>query len=252
MSRHILVPVLSFPVLSFPFLAACHLSLHEHVTVDGVRLPAHHEEVLTLESWPASGLVIRAHQGDLYVEHGSGPITLTVEVLEREAGEAHAHLEDGRLVARATNGATCAIGKVSLRTSAAPHGLVLATGMGDVRLIGVPVSGRLEISTGMGDIDVRAAGEPEAIELSTGMGDIYARGVRCARFGAGTGMGDVSVDDLEARERAELSSGMGDVDIERSRGGHVKAGTGLGDVELVDSRFDARELDTGLGSVRER
>jgi hypothetical protein len=45
---------------------------------------------------------------------------------------------------------------------------------------------------------------------------------------------------------------MGDVDIERSRGGRVKAGTGLGDVELTESSFATRELDTGLGRVRER
>src|SRR6185503_9042892 len=100
MSRFVIVPA-----LSLSFLAACHLSLHDHVTIDGVRLPAHHEEVLTLESWPATGLVIRAHKGDLSVEHGDGPTMLTVEVLEREPGEAHAHLEDGHLVARATNGA---------------------------------------------------------------------------------------------------------------------------------------------------
>lgn len=240
------------PVLCLPLFAACRFSLHDHVTVDGVRLPAHHEEVLALESWPATGLVIEAHKGDVSVERAEGPTTLTVEVLERAPGEAHAHMEQGRLVARATNGATCAIGKVSVRTSATVQGLVISTGMGDVRLEGVAVSGNLKISIGMGDIDVRAAGEPSTVELASGMGDISATGLRCAHFEAGTGMGDVSVDGLEATEQAELSSGMGDVEIERSKGARVKAGTGLGDVDLVESSFDARDLDTGLGRVRER
>lgn len=233
-------------------LSACHIRLHDHVSVDGVRLPAEHEEVLTLSEWPADGLVVEAHQGDVSVERAEGATTITVLVLEREPGEAHAHMEGGRLVVRATNGAKCAIGRVLVRTSAAPHGLELGTGMGDVRLDGVQVSGRLKLSTGMGDVDVRAVGEPSTIELASGMGDISAVGVRCARFEAATGMGDVSVDGLEASELAELSSGMGDVEIERSKGGRIKADTGLGDVDLVESSFAARDLDTGLGRVRER
>jgi DUF4097 and DUF4098 domain-containing protein YvlB len=238
--------------LALPFLAACHVGFHDHVTVDGVRLSAEHEEVLTLESWPVGGLSIQAHRGDVRVERATGPTTITVQVLEREQGEAHAHIEEGRLVARATNGAKCAIGRVLVRTDAAPGGLELATGMGDVRVEGVQVSGRLKLTTGMGDVDVRAAGEPSTVELASGMGDISATELRCTRFRAETGMGDVSVDGLEASEQAELSSGMGDVEIERSKGARVKADTGLGDVDLVESSFVARELDTGLGRVRER
>jgi len=232
-------------------LAACHLSFGDHVIVDGVRLPAKHEEVLTLESWPAGGLEIAAHVGDLSVEHGDGPITLTVTLLEREPGEAHAEFEGGKLVARAANGATCALGGVRVRTASAPGGLDLSTGVGDVRVDGVGVTGRLKVSTGTGDVDVRAAGEPDAIELATGVGDVSVSDVRCTRFAARTGTGDVSVRGLEASEDSELSSGLGDVQVARSKGKRVKANTGLGDVDLVESSFEKRELDTGLGRVRE-
>lgn len=232
-------------------LSACHISLHDHVTVDGVRLPVHHEEVLTLDAWPATGLVIRAHQGDVRVEHTEGPTTITVVVHEREPGEAHAHIDEGRLVARATNGAVCAIGQVLVRTSGPALGLELGTGVGDVELRGVSVQGSLTLETGMGDVELHDAGEPQTISLSSGMGDIAATHLHCARFEAETGMGDVRVDGLEAEE-AELSSGMGDIAVERSKGGRIEASSGMGDVEMVESTFPARDLDTGLGRVRER
>jgi len=238
------------PVLALA-LSACHISLHDQMTVDGVRLPVHHEEVLTLESWPATGLVIHAQQGDILVEHAEGPTTIAVTVHEREPGEAHVAMEDGKLVAHALDGAVCAIGRVTVRTSEVALGLEVATGLGDVVVRGVRVEGRLKLETGMGDVDVSRAGEPGSVELSTGLGDLSATELRCARFAAETGMGDVSVDGLEA-EHAELSSGMGDVDVKRSKGGRIEASSGMGDVALVESSFTDRDLDSGLGRVRER
>jgi hypothetical protein len=231
-------------------LSACHLGRHDRVEVDGVRLPDEHEEILTLESWPAGGLVIEAHLGDLRIETGPGPTTLTVLVHERSPGEAHAHLEGNRLVARAAEGATCALGRVVVRTAGPVEGLTLSTGMGDVVLDGVRVLGNLSLSTGMGDVEVRGAGEPESVRISTGMGDVSVGALACRRLEASSGMGDVSVNGLAAEE-VEVSSGMGDVSIRGSKGGSVKAGTGLGDVDLAESSFATRELDSGLGRVRE-
>jgi hypothetical protein len=238
-------------LLPAALLPACHINLHDDVTVDGVRLPVHHEEVLTLEAWPASGFVIQAHRGDVRVGQAEGPTTLTVLVHEREPGEAHAYVEDGRLIARAENGAKCAIGRVLVRTSGPVTGLEASTGMGDVELRDVRIEGTLKLDSGMGDVNVTGAGEPQSVELSSGMGDVGVARVRCARLEAKTGMGDVRVDGLEG-DSVELSSGMGDVDVERSRGGRIEASSGMGDVVLVESSFSTRDLDTGLGRVRER
>lgn len=232
-------------------LAACRVSLHDHVVVDGVELEHHHDEVLTLEAWPEGGLEVEAHRGDLRVEHGDGPTTLRVRVHEREPGEAHVHLDGGRLVARARNGAPCAVGDVLVRTNGPVRGLRLATGLGDVEVVGVGIEGRMACSTGMGDVRIEGAGAPEEAEFASGMGDILVRGLRCARVSAETGMGDLEIEDLEAGSAA-LSSGMGDVEVLRSRGGRIEASSGMGDVELRDSGFETHELDTGLGSVRNR
>jgi len=102
-----------FPALLVS-LAACHLNLGDGITVDGVRLEAHHEEILTVEAWPASGVRIESQQGDLRVEPGEGVNTITVELFGRQLGQAHAALVDGQLVARAENGAPCAIGRVTV------------------------------------------------------------------------------------------------------------------------------------------
>src|SRR6267142_2638368 len=98
---------LSLPVAFLvPLFAACHF---DEWTVDGVQLHAHHEEVLTLDAWPSEGLAVTSHVGDVRAEGHDGPITLTVEVREREPGEAHASIVNGRLVVKAANGVPCAI-----------------------------------------------------------------------------------------------------------------------------------------------
>jgi DUF4097 and DUF4098 domain-containing protein YvlB len=240
-------------LLALPFaLASCHIHAgRDHFVVDGVRLDAKHEETLTLETWPGEGLTIDSHQGDITVERGSGPTTLVLTVHERRLGEAHAHIENGRLVARTADGSTCAIGKVRLTASGPLAGLTLDPGLGDIELRDVEITGRLVADTGLGDVLVRAAGNPDAVELASGMGDISAHSFRCRRLEASTGMGDVDLDGMEADE-AELSSGLGDVDVVRSSGKFLEADTGLGDVDLVESHFERRDLSTGLGSVDSR
>ena len=237
--------------LGFLTLAGCHFPLHDHLVVDGVKLEHHHEEVLTLESWPENGLVIEARRGDVRVERAEGPTTVRVEVHERAPGEGHVHIDGGRLVARAANGAACAIGEVLVRTSGPAKGLVLTTGMGDVTLTGILAEGKLVLTTGMGDVLVLGIGSPERIELASGMGDVRVRGARCARLSADTGMGDIELEDVEA-ESAQLECGMGDVEVTRSRGGRLEASSGMGDVEVMESSFATNALDTGLGSVRQR
>lgn len=232
-------------------LSSCHLHAGNRFVVDGVRLDAHHEETLTLESWPAGGLVLESHQGDVTVERGPGPIEILVVVHERSLGDAHVHLEEGRLVTRSARGETSAIGRIRLRTDRPLADLTLSTGMGDVKVIEVEIQGRLSCSTGMGDVLVRAAGSPDAVDLSSGMGDVEAASLSCKRLSASSGMGDVDLDGVTADE-ARLSSGMGDVSIVRSTGKTLEADTGLGDVDLVESSFESRDLSTGLGSVDSR
>lgn len=232
-------------------LSACHLHSGNRFVVDGVRLDAKHEETLTLDSWPAGGLVLESHQGDVTVEPGPGPIELLVTVHERRLGDAHVHVEDGRLVSRTADGETSAIGAIRLRTNRPLADLTLSTGMGDIELRDVEIQGRLSCSTGMGDVLVRGAGKPDAVELSSGMGDVAARAFACARLSASSGMGDVDLDGIAADE-AHVSSGMGDVSIARSQGKSLEADTGLGDVDLIESSFETRDLSTGLGSVDSR
>ena len=238
---------------ALPFtLAGCHIHTgRDSFVVDGVRLNAKHEETLTLESWPTEGLTIDSHQGDIVIERGAGPTTLTVMVHERHLGDAHVHLEGGLLVARTADDSKCAIGNVRLRGAGPLAGLKLDTGMGDIELLDVEVTGRLTAETGMGDVLVRGAGAPDMVVLASGMGDVSARRFKCRRIEAESGMGDVEIEGLEAEE-AELSSGMGDVDVVRSSGKSLEAETGLGDVDVVESSFEQRDLSTGLGSVDSR
>jgi hypothetical protein len=234
-------------LLSLP-LCSCHVGFPDGVKVDGVRLEAQHEEVIEVAEWPA-GLRIEATRGDLRVEPGDGPDTLTVQVYERVLGLARPVLEDGLLKARTQDGSPWAIGRVVLRTSRPLTGLTLATGCGDVRVQGVQLAGRLSASSGLGDVELRAIGEPEEVALEVGKGDITLANLRCARLEARSGLGDVRLEGLAARE-AELSSGLGDVHLRDSSFEHVQATTGLGDIESLGSTFQRNLFHTGLGSVR--
>ena len=232
-------------------LCACDLRIEDHVEVDGIELPVHHEEVLTLETWPVSGLAVEAVRGDVAVESAPGPITLTVVVYERLPGEAHAEVVDGKLVARAGSGGVCAIGAVRIRGSGPVHAFALATGMGDVRLAGVAVEQDVRLATGVGDVELSDAGAPRSVEIESGTGDLSIARVQCVKLQARTGVGDVSASDVAA-ETVELSSGIGDIDVARSKGASVEAETGVGSVVLAESTFERKRLDSGLGSVKER
>jgi len=238
-------------LLGVLFLSACHISLHDEWTVNGVRLDAHHEEVLTLAAWPSEGLVIDAHQGDLRVEEHDGAPTLTVEVRERTLGEARAVVEGGKLIARAENGATCAIGRVVVRAHGPVRGLSLTTGCGDVEVNGLAVEGALSVSSGVGDLTVERAGQPASLELETGVGDLSVSHTHTARLSAETGTGSVRCDDIEAAD-VTLESGVGDLEVAHSKVGRMKADTGVGDIELIESSFETKDLDTGVGSVHVR
>jgi hypothetical protein len=229
-------------------LAACHLSFSSHgVVVDGVRLTESHRETVAVETWPAGGLVIEAHQGDVEVLRGDGPTVLEVQVHERVPGAAHVRLVEGRLEAHALEG-PCAIGDVTLRTSGEVDGLVVRTGLGDVRARDVTLRGDVELSTGMGDVEVRAAGSPRRVALATGLGDIEVERLSAGELVARSGMGDVVLVDLRGAG-GRFSTGMGDIEFRRCELAQARAETGMGDVVTRGCAIAQREFSTGFGSV---
>lgn len=239
-------------VLSSILLGSCHLHFRSGggVEVDGVHLTDHHVETLSLEGWPAEGLAIQAHVGDVVIVHGDGPTTLEVEVWEREPGAAHARVQEGRLEAHAVKG-PCAVGDVTIHTSATVRGLSVATGLGDVRLRGVRVEGEATLATGLGDVEVREAGSPSLLKLESGMGDVDVRDLSDTKLVVETGMGDVVLVDV-AGPLGTCTTGMGDIELLRCRLERVEGETGIGDIEARDSTFSERELSSGLGSVSVR
>jgi len=251
MSRSPFPCALPATVVSVLLLASCRIGSHGAIEIDGVTLRETHEQELALEALPEGALVLEAHQGDVIVEYADGPTRLLVELHERTPGAAHAHLIEGRLVARTSDGSPCAVGDIRLRTRGPLQDLTLGTGMGDVALRRVRVEGALKVETGMGDVEVREAGEPSRVALETGMGGVEVVSLSCARLEAETGMGSIRVIEVETRE-GELSSGMGSVRIERSKGGSLRAESGMGSVEMIESSFVTHDLDTGLGHVKTR
>lgn len=230
----------------------CHLRIGSGhgVEVDGVRLTEHHVETLPLEAWPAEGLAIEAHVGDVVIVRADGPTTLQVEVWERAPGAAHAGVLGGRLEAHAAQG-PCAIGDVTIHTPLTATGLTVATGVGDVRVHGVRLEGAATLTTGLGDIEVREVGSPTSLKLESGMGDIDARTITGAKVVAETGMGDIVLQDV-AGPLAACSTGMGDIELVRCTLERVEGETGMGDIEARESSFTERELSSGMGSVRVR
>ena len=244
-------PAVTLPaLLALLPLTACHVGFRSSPVVDGVRLRANHVETIEVDAWDPGGFEVDSIQGDLHLVSGDGTSRITVTVYEAEPGDARAHYENGVLSVRTTSGQPAGIGAVTLHAAEPLPALSFVTGIGDVVVDGVRVSGPVRLDTGMGDVLVVGIGSPTRIDACSGMGDVQIEGANCDALVANSGMGDIRVFSVAAGE-AELDSGMGDVDVRWSSFDRLNADTGMGDVTCRGTSYARGDLDTGLGNVRQ-
>ena len=228
----------------------CSSMWSDDLVVDGVRLKESHRETLALPEALPDGLRVSSHMGDVVVRTVDGDAGGWIEAKLHEytPGDAHLELLDGELIPVSASGQPCALGDVSIHCRSVTD-LVLATGMGDVSVQGVVVSGDLKAETGTGDVVLVDTGAPLRVVAHSGMGDIELVTLTSGELLAESGMGDLELRQVLA-ETAVCSSGMGDVDLRECSFGDLQATTGMGDIDCRQTTYDKGKLDSGMGKVR--
>ncbi|MCL6647769.1 MAG: DUF4097 domain-containing protein [Chloroflexi bacterium] len=130
-------------------------------------------------------------------------------------------------------------GDVTARSCAGE--LAIQSGAGDVSV--VDHRGLLTIQSGAGDVEVRE-GVIERLTLQSGAGDVECAARLTGRASIATGAGDVTLrPESDGEAEIEVKSGFGDVTLhlDRVRGGRLEMRTGAGSVEgTAGIRFTRR------------
>jgi len=189
---------------------------------------------------------------DLYVENGSGSVTVTgaevttttVEITGARADEAIVK-QDGNQVSvlapRTRSGIFGGDSKLDMAiTVPADSTLTAKTGSADLEARGRYRSGR--VKTGSGEVTVETFSGPAVVE--TGSGDIHVD-TAGEDLRVKTGSGDVQV--TRAEGSLVVSTGSGDVRIGTSSAPTVVK-TGSGDLDVAEARGDVA-MNTGSGDL---
>jgi len=174
---------------------------------------------------------------DLYVENGSGSVTVTaddtaettVEITGRHADETVVR-QDGRQISviapKLRSGFLGGDSKLDM-TIKVPTDSTLAvkTGSANVTATGSYRGG--QVKSGSGDVRVQYAGG--AIAVSTGSGDVEI-GTSGASTVVKTGSGDLNIG--ESHDDVQMSTGSGDLVIRTAHRGKLTAKGASGDVQI--------------------
>jgi len=171
---------------------------------------------------------------DLYVENGSGTVTVTADEITQATVRVSGRHADETIVRQDGD-------QISVLAPKMRAGLL----GGDTKLdmeITVPTASTLAIRTGSADVTAR--GSYRGGQLKSGSGDVMVETLDGAAL-IETGSGDVRVDTADHELR--VKSGSGDVRVTYA-GGAVSISTGSGDVEIGTSNAPA-VVKTGSGDL---
>lgn len=119
---------------------------------------------------------------------------------------------------------------------------VIATGVGDVRVVGALA--RLETRSGIGDLHIER-GAAEGTRLTAGTGGIEVDGPAAGPLRTHTGTGNITLQQTDGE--AEAVAGVGDITVTRARSGQLSTRTGTGDIEVRIAPGTAARLDVATG-----
>ncbi len=174
----------------------------------------------------------------LYVEIGSGDITVRAEDVERTTVDVDGSGADETTVEQHGN----QVAVVGPRT----RGGFFGGGNGGLRVhVTLPLDSELVTKVGSADLD--AGGRLGTVRLKSGSGDVRLDEVAGEAL-VESGSGDVYVDSL--RGQARIKTGSGEVEIGFA-GGETSVSTGSGDV-VVNLAREAVAIKSGSGDLRVR
>ena len=192
------------------------------------------------------------HRVQLYVEAGTGTLTLTahetdtteIEVLGEDADEVDVHQEGDRVSVVAPqrrSGFFSRDQKLDI-TISLPTRSTVVTRTGSMDLTASGAFGDTRLKTGSGDLEIDGSIESGLVE--TGSGDLSLRECE-GSLRVKSGSGDVLLGTVGGE--SSISTGSGDVRIEASRG-DTTVKTGSGDLRVGEADAGV-SLSTGSGDL---
>ncbi len=171
---------------------------------------------------------------DLYVENGSGSVTVTAEETAETTVEITGRHADEAIVRQDGNQVSVIAPKMRTGFLGGDHQLEMK--------ITVPSDSTLAVKTGSADVTAR--GSYRSGQVKSGSGDVSVE-IFDGPAVVETGSGDVRID--TADQELRIKSGSGDIRVQYA-GGAVSISTGSGDVEIGTSNAPA-VIKTGSGDL---
>ncbi len=171
---------------------------------------------LSLENYAFPGFRIKTMSGDLILTgHEEPGAKATVEILEKEEGDAEACFEDGEIKLRTKSGRKALIGDATVLLPARLASLSAESVNGDIAISGFLTEAPSFFKGVNGDISVTALKNGSEVGVKTVSGDVEVRDSQFASLLAQSISGDVTVEGSSA-ENAVIKTVSGDIDCSGS------------------------------------
>jgi DUF4097 and DUF4098 domain-containing protein YvlB len=167
---------------------------------------------LSVEKYDASSFKIKTLTGDLTLAgHDQPGAKASVEILEKNEGDAEVYFEDGELKVRTSSGARASIGDATVFLPARLSGLSAESVNGDIVISGFVTGGQASFKGVNGDISVASLKNSGEALVKTVSGDVEIKESQFNTLTAQSISGDVEIKD-SAADSAVLKTVSGDID----------------------------------------
>lgn len=171
---------------------------------------------ISIDKYDWASFKIKTLSGDLTVAGHEGPgAKATVELLEKEEGDAEARFEDGEIKVRSKSGRKALIGDATVFLPAALGALTAESVNGDIVVSGFSTEGPSALKGVNGDISVANLKNASEVSVKTVSGDVEIKESQFRSLLAQSISGDVTLED-SAADTAVIKTVSGDIDCSGS------------------------------------
>lgn len=167
---------------------------------------------ISVDKYDWAAFRIKTMSGDLTVAGHEGPgARATVELLEKEEGDAEAYFEDGEIKVKTKSGKKALIGDATVFLPAALGALSVESVNGDIVVSGFCTEGPSALKGVNGDISVANLKNASEVSVKTVSGDVEIKESQFRSLLAQSISGDVVLED-SAADTAVIKTVSGDID----------------------------------------
>lgn len=167
---------------------------------------------VAVDKYDWASFKIKTMSGDLTVAgHAEPGAKATVELLEKEEGDAEAYFEDGEIKVKTKSGKKALIGDATVLLPASLAALFVESVNGDIVVSGFVTEGPSAFKGVNGDISLSSLKNASEVSVKTVSGDVEIKESQFSSLLAQSISGDVEIAD-SAAESAVIKTVSGDID----------------------------------------